>query len=113
MKPKSNIFTFLLTIGLALGLQSFCFSQTNDSVFGLQAGVFTNNFEHVKIAHQELEVGGVMINNIPGFRIDSMPYGGVKDSGLGREGIKYTMEEMTEEKLIIFWKNFKNVQNLP
>ncbi len=76
--------------------------QTNDSVFGLQAGVFTNNFEHVKIAHQELEVGGVMINNIPGFRIDSMPYGGVKDSGLGREGIKYTMEEMTEPRLLVY-----------
>lgn len=76
--------------------------KTNDSVFGLQAGVYTNNIEHVKQAHQELEVGGVMINNIPGFRIDSMPYGGVKDSGLGREGIKYTMEEMTEPRLLVY-----------
>lgn len=75
---------------------------TNDSVFGLQAGVYTNNFEHVKLAHRELEVGGVMINNVPGFRIDSMPYGGVKDSGLGREGIKYTMEEMTEPRLLVY-----------
>ena len=50
----------------------------------------------------ELEVGGVMINNIPGFRIDSMPYGGVKDSGLGREGIKYTMEEITEPRLLVY-----------
>lgn len=77
-------------------------SQSNDSTFGLQAGVFTNQFDHVKKAHQELEVGGVMINNIPGFRIDSMPYGGVKDSGLGREGIKYTMEEMTEPRLLVY-----------
>ncbi|MCB0480063.1 MAG: aldehyde dehydrogenase family protein [Flavobacteriales bacterium] len=76
--------------------------QTNDSTFGLQAGVFTNQFDQVKKAHQELEVGGVMINNIPGFRIDSMPYGGVKDSGLGREGIKYTMEEMTEPRLLVY-----------
>lgn len=75
---------------------------TNDSDFGLQAGVFTNNFRHVKLAHQNLEVGGVMINNIPGFRIDSMPYGGIKDSGLGREGIKYTMEEMTEPRLLVY-----------
>lgn len=75
---------------------------TNDSIFGLQAGVYTNNFKHVKMAHQELEVGGVMINNIPGFRIDSMPYGGVKDSGLGREGIKYTMEEMSEPRLLVY-----------
>ncbi|MBD81579.1 MAG: aldehyde dehydrogenase [Crocinitomicaceae bacterium] len=77
-------------------------SISNDSTFGLQAGVFTNQFDHVKKAHEELEVGGVMINNIPGFRIDSMPYGGVKDSGLGREGIKYTMEEMTEPRLIVY-----------
>lgn len=76
--------------------------QTNDSTFGLQAGVFTNKFNQVKQAHEELEVGGVMINNIPGFRIDSMPYGGVKDSGLGREGIKYTMEEMTEPRLLVY-----------
>lgn len=75
---------------------------SNDSDFGLQAGVFTNNFNHVKLAHQKLEVGGVMINNIPGFRIDSMPYGGIKDSGLGREGIKYAMEEMTEPKLLVY-----------
>lgn len=77
-------------------------AQTNDSVFGLQAGVFTNRVDHMKYAHEELEVGGVMINNIPGFRIDSMPYGGVKDSGLGREGIKYTMEEITEPRLLVY-----------
>ena len=70
---------------------------TNDSVFGLQAGVFTNRVDQMKKAHQELEVGGVLINNIPGFRMDSMPYGGVKDSGLGREGIK-----MTEPKLLVY-----------
>jgi len=76
--------------------------KANDSKFGLQIGVYTNNFEHVKKAHNELEVGGVIINNVPGFRIDSMPYGGVKMSGFGREGIKYAMEEMTEPRLIVY-----------
>jgi acyl-CoA reductase-like NAD-dependent aldehyde dehydrogenase len=77
-------------------------TRTNDSTYGLQAGVFTNNFANVKRAHNELEVGGVIINNIPGFRVDSMPYGGVKDSGLGREGVKYAMEEMSEPRLIVY-----------
>jgi len=75
---------------------------TNDSDYGLQAGVYTNNFENVRKAHEELEVGGVMINNNPGFRIDNMPYGGVKNSGFGREGIKYAMEEMSEQRLIVY-----------
>jgi len=74
----------------------------NDSKYGLQAGVFTNRFDHVKMAIDRIEVGGLMINNIPGFRIDNMPYGGVKDSGLGREGLKYSMAEMTEDKLIVY-----------
>ena len=77
-------------------------SRVNDSTYGLQAGVFTNNFSHVKQAHEELEVGGVIINNVPGFRVDSMPYGGIKDSGLGREGVKYAMEEMSEPRLIVY-----------
>lgn len=74
----------------------------NNSKFGLQAGVFTNKLNHFKMACEELEVGGVMINNIPGFRIDHMPYGGVKDSGLGREGLHYAMEEMTEGRLFVY-----------
>ncbi len=74
----------------------------NASRYGLQAGVFTNTFAHVKQAHEELEVGGIIINNVPGFRVDSMPYGGIKNSGFGREGIKYTMEEMTEPRLMVY-----------
>jgi glyceraldehyde-3-phosphate dehydrogenase (NADP+) len=77
-------------------------AKVNDSTYGLQAGVYTNNFAHVKQAHEELEVGGVIINNVPGFRVDSMPYGGIKDSGLGREGVKYAMEEMSEPRLIVY-----------
>ena len=56
----------------------------------------------IKYAHENLEVGGLLINSIPGFRVDSMPYGGVKDSGLGREGVKYAIEEMTEPRLLVY-----------
>jgi acyl-CoA reductase-like NAD-dependent aldehyde dehydrogenase len=77
-------------------------AKVNDSTYGLQAGVYTNNFAHVKQAYDELEVGGVIINNVPGFRVDSMPYGGIKDSGLGREGVKYAMEEMSEPRLMVY-----------
>ena len=77
-------------------------ANVNDSVYGLQVGVYTNSIAHMKQAHEELEVGGIIMNNIPGFRIDNMPYGGVKDSGLGREGLKYAMEEMTEMRLLVY-----------
>ncbi|MDR6122724.1 acyl-CoA reductase-like NAD-dependent aldehyde dehydrogenase [Bacillus sp. SLBN-46] len=74
----------------------------NDSKYGLQAGIFTNDIHYGLRAAKKLEVGGVMINEIPTFRVDQMPYGGVKLSGMGREGIKYAVEEMTELKLISF-----------
>jgi len=74
----------------------------NDSQYGLQAGVFTNNLTNAYYAVNELQVGGVMINDIPTYRADHMPYGGVKNSGMGREGIKYAIEEMTERKLVSF-----------
>lgn len=72
----------------------------NDSRFGLQAGIYTSDIHAAMRAAEELEVGGVMINDIPTFRVDNMPYGGVKDSGFGREGIKYAVEELTELKFI-------------
>lgn len=72
----------------------------NDSRYGLQAGIYTRDIQKALKAADELEVGGVMINDIPTFRVDHMPYGGVKESGFGREGIKYAVEEMTELKLI-------------
>ncbi|MBL7962623.1 MAG: aldehyde dehydrogenase family protein [Flavobacteriales bacterium] len=77
-------------------------AQVNDSTYGLQAGLFTDSVAHMKQAHNELEVGGIIIGNVPGFRIDSMPYGGIKDSGLGREGVKYAMEEMSEPRLLVY-----------
>ncbi|MFN8674523.1 MAG: aldehyde dehydrogenase family protein [Candidatus Sericytochromatia bacterium] len=75
---------------------------TNNSKFGLQAGVFTKNIDSIFYAHHNLEVGGVIINDYPTFRVDNMPYGGIKDSGFGREGIKYAMEDMTELKVTVF-----------
>jgi acyl-CoA reductase-like NAD-dependent aldehyde dehydrogenase len=73
----------------------------NDSFYGLQSGVFTNDLAHSWQAFDELEVGGVIINDIPTYRIDHMPYGGVKDSGLGREGLRWAMEDMTEIRLMV------------
>ncbi|TNJ67928.1 aldehyde dehydrogenase family protein [Paenibacillus hemerocallicola] len=72
----------------------------NDSRYGLQAGIYTRDIQAAMRAAEQLEVGGVMINDFPTFRVDHMPYGGVKESGFGREGIKYAIEEMTELKLI-------------
>lgn len=74
----------------------------NDSNYGLQAGVYTPLLQHMKMAHEELEVGGVIINSIPGFRVDSMPYGGVKDSGLGREGVRYALMDMSQPRLLVY-----------
>ena len=75
--------------------------QINDSIYGLQASIFTNNIRHTFYAYEHLEVGGVIANDVPSFRADNMPYGGVKESGIGREGVRYAMEEMTEPKLLV------------
>jgi glyceraldehyde-3-phosphate dehydrogenase (NADP+) len=79
--------------------------EVNRSHYGLQAGVFTSHLEHTLYAFDQLEVGGVIVNDVPTWRIDHMPYGGVKDSGLGREGPRYTIEEMTELKLMVINRN--------
>ncbi len=73
----------------------------NDSTFGIHAGVFTPSLDHAMRAWDELEVGGVLINEIPSWRVDNMPYGGVKDSGLGREGVRYAMEDMTGIRALV------------
>ncbi|MFB3830168.1 MAG: aldehyde dehydrogenase family protein [Bryobacteraceae bacterium] len=78
-------------------------AQVNDSVYGLQAGIFTRDLERAFRAALAFEVGGVIINDVPMFRADHMPYGGVKESGTGREGPRYAAEEMSEMKLIC-WK---------
>jgi acyl-CoA reductase-like NAD-dependent aldehyde dehydrogenase len=73
----------------------------NDSAFGLQAGLFTRDVKRIFRAYEELEVGGLIVDDVPTWRIDPMPYGGVKQSGFGREGLKYAIEEMTEMKLLV------------
>jgi acyl-CoA reductase-like NAD-dependent aldehyde dehydrogenase len=73
----------------------------NASRFGLQAGVFTRDLGRALAAHRDLEYGGVMINDVPTFRVDNFPYGGMKDSGFGREGVRSAMEEMTEPKVLV------------
>ncbi len=73
----------------------------NDSMFGLQTGVFTNDLAQSWRAFERLEVGGVIVNDIPTYRIDHMPYGGVKDSGLGREGLRWSIEDMTELRIMV------------
>jgi acyl-CoA reductase-like NAD-dependent aldehyde dehydrogenase len=73
----------------------------NDSDFGLQAGVFTNDLRHAMRAWDELEQGGVIVNDVPSFRVDNMPYGGTKSSGVGREGVRYAIEDMTETRLMV------------
>ncbi|GAB2513912.1 aldehyde dehydrogenase family protein [Lysobacter humi (ex Lee et al. 2017)] len=75
--------------------------RANDSRYGLQAGVFTARHEHVQRAWARLEVGGVIAGDVPSLRVDSMPYGGVKDSGIGREGVRSTLLEMTEPRLLV------------
>ena len=75
--------------------------RVNDSFFGLQTGVFTNDLAHSWQAFNELEVGGVIVNDVPTYRIDHMPYGGVKDSGLGREGLRWAIEDMTEIRIMV------------
>ncbi|HEX6878767.1 MAG TPA: aldehyde dehydrogenase family protein, partial [Terriglobales bacterium] len=75
--------------------------QINDTPYGLQAGLFTRDSALLFRAYEQLEVGGVIAGDVPTFRIDHMPYGGVKDSGLGREGLRYAIEEMTEPKLLV------------
>lgn len=75
--------------------------QVNDSQFGLQAGVFTRDIYKAHKAWDELHVGGVVIGDVPSWRVDNMPYGGVKESGLGREGIKFAMQDMTEIRLMV------------
>ncbi len=73
----------------------------NDTPYGLQAGVFTNLLDEMNLAFEKLDFGGVMVNEAPSYRVDHMPYGGIKDSGLGREGIKYAILDMLEPKILV------------
>ena len=73
----------------------------NDSRFGLQAGVYTDSITEMNLAFENIECGGVIINDVPTFRVDQMPYGGIKDSGFGREGLKYAILDMLEPRILV------------
>ena len=75
--------------------------EVNDSRYGLQTGVFTRDLPTAFRAHRELEVGGVVIGDVPSYRADQMPYGGVKESGVGREGLRSAMEDYTYERVLV------------
>ncbi|MEW5797370.1 MAG: aldehyde dehydrogenase family protein [Bacteroidota bacterium] len=76
--------------------------KINNSRYGLQAGIFSNDFRNIQYAYRHLNIGAVIVNDYPTFRVDNMPYGGVKDSGFGREGVKYAIQEMMEPRLLVF-----------
>jgi len=80
--------------------------KVNNSRYGLQAGVFTKDMKKAFRAYEALEVGGLIVNDYPSFRSENMPYGGVKDSGVGKEGVRYAIEEMTELKLMVVNLNY-------
>jgi glyceraldehyde-3-phosphate dehydrogenase (NADP+) len=75
--------------------------KANDTKFGLQCGVFTNKISELDYSYKHLDVGGVMHNEMPTLRFDQMPYGGIKESGLGREGVKYAIMDMMEPKILV------------
>ena len=87
---------------------SAALDEVNDSRFGLQAGIFTRDLHRMFEAWDRLEVGGVIINDVPSYRVDNMPYGGVKDSGLGREGVRFAMEDMTEIRNLVVRRASEN-----
>lgn len=107
--PRSSRLWREEVFGPVLTIESFddfddALASVNDSRYGLQAGVFTSDMQRAMRAWDVLEVGGVVINDVPSVRVDSMPYGGVKDSGLGREGVRSAIEEMTEQRLMLVRK---------
>jgi acyl-CoA reductase-like NAD-dependent aldehyde dehydrogenase len=77
------------------------FAAVNDSKYGLQAGIFTHNLQTAFTAHRTLRVGGVIIGDVPSYRADQMPYGGVKESGVGREGVRSAMEDYTDPRVMV------------
>jgi len=104
--PKDCLLTTEEAFGPVAILSAFddfdqALRTVNQSKFGLQAGVFTRDLYKAHRAWEQLEVGGVIIGDVPSWRVDSMPYGGVKDSGLGREGLRYAIEDMTESRLMV------------
>ena len=97
---SEEIFGPVITIEKFVEIQE-AVDRINAGKYGLQAGIFSNDHRSIQFAYRHLHVGGLIVNEYPTFRVDSMPYGGVKDSGFGREGVRYAMEEMMEKKLLV------------
>lgn len=97
---RAEVFGPVLTIAKVDG-EAEAFAAVNDSDFGLQAGVFTHDLQSAFRAHRALEVGGVIVGDVPSYRADQMPYGGAKRSGVGREGVKYAMDDYTYERVLV------------
>jgi len=95
-----EVFGPVVTVQRYAGFEE-ALDAVNDSRYGLQAGLFTHDVRRIYQALERLEVGGVIVNEAPTFRMDNCPYGGVKDSGLGREGVRYAIEEMTEPRVLV------------
>ncbi|UCM90761.1 aldehyde dehydrogenase family protein [Streptomyces marincola] len=95
-----EVFGPVLSVSRVEGEQE-AFAAANDSAFGLQAGLFTHDIQAAFRAHRALEVGGVVVGDVPSYRADQMPYGGVKDSGVGREGVRFAMEDYTYERVMV------------
>ncbi|MDJ0460950.1 aldehyde dehydrogenase family protein [Streptomyces sp. H27-C3] len=98
---EEEVFGPVLTVRKVDG-EAEAFAAVNDSKYGLQAGVFTHDLQTAFRAHRALEVGGVIIGDVPSYRADQMPYGGVKQSGVGREGVRYAMDDYTYERVMVF-----------
>ena len=104
--PRSSDLNCKEAFGPVATLEAFddfddAIARINDSDFGLQAGVFTGTLAHALRAWDRLEVGGVIVGDVPSFRVDNMPYGGIKQSGLGREGVRHAIQDMTEPRLLV------------
>ncbi|MFE2013410.1 aldehyde dehydrogenase family protein [Streptomyces sp. NPDC059491] len=97
---RAEVFGPVLTIAKVDG-EAEAFAAVNDSDFGLQAGVFTRDLQTAFRAHRALEVGGVIVGDVPSYRADQMPYGGAKRSGVGREGVRYAMDDYTYERVLV------------
>ena len=95
-----EVFGPVLTVQKVDG-EAEAFAAVNDSKYGLQAGVFTHDLQTAFRAHRALEVGGVVIGDVPSYRADQMPYGGAKQSGVGREGVKFAMDDYTYERVLV------------
>ena len=108
--PKGSALDVEEIFGPAVHVRPFstlqeAIDEVNRSRFGLHTGLFTDRLETINRCFESLEVGGLIVNNVPTFRVDHMPYGGIKDSGLGREGLRHVYNEFTEPRLLVLPKS--------